>query len=497
MNLDTQLEEPAATASTKRRRRERTAAAPTAARSAPARVVGVDRRLRTVIPTAFVAMWVAAIPARTWPAMVAVVAAAAAVVAVGVMTINGFTLLQWTALRIRVGRRRRRGRAFRPEPAPAQEAVVAGQAIGVIWDGGQLICALDLHGNPHVPHWLAQRRMQTSATVPLDVLEKKLAEIDDGQPCSVDLVFDATRLAITPYSSTYDTQLSGRPVAGSRHTFLIARFAPADTPPYYAARTSLPEAAATTLTRIGRALAAVGCPCTPLTAAQLDELAARTRTRAEHWKYLTVDSDAAQTDTLYCIDPSALNDVRFPELWSVRTDSVIATLRRDSRGRWAGFARIRGVRPPTAPPLPFFKELPGQQAAAATIGRPVADTAPLTTIFEPVHSLANLTAPAGPDGQILGMTDVGKQLLMPLVPSTERVVAARVHPLYAEQLVLRAAATGAIVTIVTTDTARWAPLTGSRIRLARQERTCQPDPPTCMSTTTWRPRLIRQPRRSS
>jgi type VII secretion protein EccE len=350
---------------------------------------------------------------------------------------------------------------------PMTTVAVGGEEVGVIWDDGQLICALDLHGRPHQPHWLRRRQISTSATVPIDVLESAIAALGEGKPCSVDLALDATRLAMTPYAGTYDTSLSGRPVAGARRTVLIARFSPAQSATYFAARTSLPTAAATSLVRLARALGAAGCPSTPLTATDLDRLALRSRARGgQRWGYIPAESSSGQVDSIYCIDPAALTDDRFPELWSVRTDSVMVTVRRDSRGRWSGYARVRGVRPPAHPPLPFLRALPGQQAAAAAIGRPVADTAPLTTVYEPVSGLSGLTIPAGPDGQVLGMTDVGDQLLMPLVPAADQLIAAQVHPIYAEQLILRAAATGARVTIVSDDEPRWNGLLGDGVRLA-------------------------------
>lgn len=243
-------------------------------RPRPAYRWGVDTRLRTVIPTALVAIWVAALPVHTWPWYAAVTAAAAAVVAVGLVTVGGFTAPQWLWRRIRVAWRARQGRPLRGEPGPAHAVVVAGEEIGVIWDGGQLIAAIDLHGHPHVPHWLTQRKVRTAATIPVAALEAALETLGEGRPSSVDLVFDAARLALTPYTASYDTQLAGRPVVGERRSVLIARFTPAQRPTYYAARSSLPAAAATSVSRLARAIAAAGCPCTALTAASLDEFAA-------------------------------------------------------------------------------------------------------------------------------------------------------------------------------------------------------------------------------
>lgn len=350
---------------------------------------------------------------------------------------------------------------------PTTTVGVGGEEIGVIWDGEQLICALDLHGRAHQPHWLRQRRVSTTATVPLDVLEAAIEALGEGKPCSVDIVLDATRLAMTSYGGVYDTSLAGRPVAGARSTVLIARFAPAKAAAYFAARTSLPTAAATSLVRLARALGVAGCPTTPLTATDLDRLAQRSRSRGgQRWGYIAADGSAGQVDSIYCIDPTALTDARFPELWSVRADSVMVTLRRDVRGRWSGFARVRGPRPLPDAPLPFLRALPGQQGAAATIGRPVADTAPVRTVYEPLTHLDDLTIPTGSDGQVLGMNELGDQLLLPLVPATDQLIAAQVHPIYAEQLILRAAATGARVTIISDDEARWHDLLGEGVWLA-------------------------------
>jgi hypothetical protein len=93
----------------------------------------------------------------------------------------------------------------------------------------------------------------------------------------------------------------------------------------------------------------------------------------------------------------------------------------------------------------------------------VADEAPVHTVFDPAPTLAGLALPAGSDGQVLGADGVGRQVLLPLVPGIERVVNARVSLVYAQQLVMRAEATGANVTIVTDTPARWAPLASARI----------------------------------
>lgn len=483
-------------------------------------LVGIDTRLRTLLPTALLVIFLVAVPVHAWWARSLLGVGGAVVALLGVVSWAGFTIPQWAARRVHIRRGRRHAltepsdEATDENPpaapvAPSSDApappgadgatdtgsddgsqrarivlpvtaVSSGDEVGVDWRGGQLVAALDLHGHPHVPHELHQRRVTSDAILPIAELEGRLAGLTGGEaPDTVDLVFEARRLTPTRYSTVYDTQLSGQPAVGFRRTLLIARFDPAANPAYYAARTSLPDAVAATMARIRRTVAAADCPATALAGPALKALrhstmpaaptlrdpsaaAPATASALERWTYVAPDSSAGMFDAVYAIDPAAFTDTRLRDLWSIRADSVTVTLRWSVRG-WLGFVRVRTASAPTAPPLPFVRPLPGQQAAALAIGRPVADATPVHTVFDPAPTLVGVSLPAGSDGQVLGADDVGRQVLLPLVPGIERVVNARVSLVYAQQLVMRAEATGANVTIVTDTPARWAPLSSARI----------------------------------
>jgi type VII secretion protein EccE len=423
------------------------------------------------MPTAVLALTIAAIPASTWPAVAALVAGASAVVVIGVTTVGGFTGPQWIAQRIGTWWR---GRGDRPADEPAGEngkrdevvsVLAGGEEVGVRWHGGQLVAVLDVHGHPQVPHLLSQRRVLSEARIPVAELEAALGNLRAAAPSTVDVVFPSARLARTSYTGTYDNHVAGRPVIGDRRTLLIARFEPSRAPGYYAPRTTLQDAAAHTMARIRRSLAAADCPSTALTGAQLcaflDESAPAVY---ERWDHLAPAGEQL-VDTVYSVDPAAFTDDRWPDLWSIRAEEVVPVFRRDHKGRWGGFVRFRTSRPLPAAPLPFLRALPGQQSAAVAIGRPVAATAPPITVFEPVPSLVGLSLPTGSDGIILGLTEDGDERLLPLVPGAERVVSARVDDVYAEQLLLRAAACGAHVSVVTDRPRRWAEVAGARIAI--------------------------------
>lgn len=485
-------------------------------------LLGVDQRLRTIVPTALLVVCIAAIPLHTVWGRVLIASCASIVAVLGTVSWAGFTAPQWITRRLQVAMRRHRPlqtvvadeqEADEPEPtaapalqgegteaaatagdaeadsdtpaAPVQRKVIlpitavsSGDEVGVDWSNGQLVAALDLHGHPLVPHQLYQRQITSTATVPIAELEARLDSLTGGEaPATVDLVFETRRLTPTRYSVTYDTQLSGQPVAGYRRTLLICRFDPSANPAYYAARQSLPDAVAATMARIRRTVAVADCPATALTGPQLKALHHSTSPAAraipdrsagdeaaalERWTHIAPDSSRGSYDTVYAIDSGALTDDRIRDLWAIRADAVVVTLRRDRRG-WLGFVRVRTATAPSGPPLPFVRALPGQQAAAVAIGRPVADQEPVRTIFEPVESLAGLTLPAGGDGQVLGADELGRQLLLPLVPGADKIIRARVDLMYAQQQILRAEATGANITIVTNTPQRWAPLASPRI----------------------------------
>lgn len=478
---------------------------------------GIDGRLRTVVPTALLVVFVAALPVHTWWGRLLVVAGATATAAAGTLTWGRFTAVQWALRRAQIAWQARRpiveahtgddptAPSAPPESAtldgppppaapsehtPAGEpdhtvavpvtAVSSGDEVGVDWSRGDLVAALNLHGHSHAPHWLHRRQITTPALVPIDELEERLNSLRGGEaPHTVDLVLQSRRLIRTPYGITYDTKLSGQPVAGQRRCLLIAHFDPTSNPAYYAARNTLPDAVAATMARIRRTVAAADCPATALNGHQLKALRRSTHPGAPaapdvhcaplgavvRWGHLAPASTQGLFDTVYAIDPAAFTDQRLRDVWAIRAEAVTMTFRRDRRG-WLGFVRVRSSTAPTAAPLPFLRTLPGQQAAAVNIGRPVAATVPVRTVFEPVPTLAGLSLPTGSDGQVLGADDVGRQLLLPLVPGAERIIAARVDLIYAQQLILRAEATGAKVTIVTADPHRWSGLVSPRITLA-------------------------------
>lgn len=444
---------------------------------------GLDTRLRTVIPVTAAAMILAAAPARTWPAHAAAVGGATAVLTLGVITIGGFTLPQWIGRRWAVWRASRRpgpttaadGRRLGEptsqtpsEPSPRRswpETVsVAGELIAVAGDATELICALDLHGRPHQTHQLRARRIVTDAQIPTDALESVLHTLGDGAPKTTDIVFDARRLVRTDYAAAYDGQVAGAAASGSRRTILVARFRPAEAVPYFAARPSLATAAASALSRIAGALRAAGCPCTPLGARDLAELAAVTAAAAPPaWGHLPAAFEPG-FDTVYEADPQVLHDDRLAELWALRADRVVATVRRDRRGGWTLWVRVRTPRPAQAPPLPWLRRLSGQQGQAGEVGRPAPSHTAVRTCYRP-SGQAPQQLPCGPDGQIVGLTATGEQVLIPMVPGAD-LLSARVHPVFAEQLILRAAATGAKVTIITDNEARWTTLLSEDITVA-------------------------------
>lgn len=372
----------------------------------------------------------------------------------------------------------------------------AGDNTGVAWHRHQLVAAIDVHGPAHVPAVLAGRTLRGAPTIPMGALETELAAIGAGAPTSLDIVLQTRRLTRTPYANAYDTLLSGRPLAGDRRTLAILRFDPSHDPGYWAARPSLPEAAAVIVERLRQTLAMAGCPATALTRQQLAALAAASSTRGvQRWNHLSGQAatrhrldvyeydPAAETrwtavspppretltTTSYSVDPAALRGERIQELWAIRADAVTLTVRRDHRGGWSAVTAVRAPRPPASPPLPFLRTLPGQQAAAAEAGAALGRPAGLRTVFEALPSLDDDLLACGPDGQILGQTEDGHQLVAPLTPAPRQIVLAHVSNVYAEQLMLRAMACGARVTVITNDARRWHALAGVRVATVAED----------------------------
>lgn len=347
-------------------------------------------------------------------------------------------------------------RGFFRAPTEYKQVVIGGQEYGLRYADDQLICVLAIDGRAQVPHWLRGRRVDSDAGIPMESLESALDALSAAAIGDVDLVYVASRLARTSYMPFYDGRLGGKPVAGSRTAYLVLRFEPHRAPVYYGARASLPDAAATSASRVRRRLAGEDCPARPLSMAELREFLAHTRASDhEQWSHMVSDGHHPLVDTTYAIDPASVNDVRLPEVWGNRSDEVIVTFRRLRGAGWHGYIRLRTVTPPLSPPLSFLRSLPGQQAAAAKIGTPEPSQAPLVTVFEPLESLAHVFLPTGADGQIIAADDVGNALLVPLAPGAGRIVGARVDDALATQLVLRAAVCGAHVAILTERPQFW------------------------------------------
>lgn len=360
-------------------------------------------------------------------------------------------------------------RGYLRAPTEYDRVLIGGQEYGVRYRDGQLICVLAIDGRAQVPHWLSGRRVESDAVIPMEPLERSLDALEGAAALGdVDLVFVSARLARTAYMPFYDGRLGGKPAAGKRTAYLIMRFVPQRAPVYYGARTSLPDAAATSVSRVRRRLAGEGCPARPLAMVELQELLAHTSASDhEQWTHMVSDGHHPLADTTYAIDPASVNDVRLHEVWGNRADELIVTFRRHRGAGWHGYVRLRTVTPPLSPPLSFLRALSGQQAAAAKIGTPEPAQAPLVTVFEPLASLDHVSLPTGADGQIIATDDVGNALLLPLTPGVGRIVGARIDDALAMQLVLRAAVCGAHVVVLTARPQVWEHLVSSYISVVQ------------------------------
>ncbi len=469
--------------------------------------IGITGGPSAVVVTVLVAVAISTYPTRWLPGVLIAAGTALLVLLLGLMTISGFTLPVWLGRRVKIAwtARRTRRRAASSSPgrhsttsittediaavehdehdvdddeidesraaAPPEGVVVHrinGIPVGVLpcrSAGRELIAVLRVDGPALDVHTVSSRVVtHGSSVIPTEVLEAAIGGLDGGAPDTYDLAIPGRRIAATWYSAVYERLLPG-PVAGERTAYVILRFVPENDPWYFGARPAPLEAVAANVIRISRALLNAGCANAPLDDHELAALRDESAVEGiERWNNLEPATVRGTYETTYSLDLHNISDKRLGELWGLAASAVTLTFHHNAQG-WFGFVRIRTAAAQLAPPLSYLYPIPGQQCGAMHFGNLKA-VPRFTFTREPLSSLSARILPTGADGQVFGTTVDGTSILLPLVPAPGWRIEARQSHLLNSQLVVRAAAAGAEVTVITNESRRWDHLADQRIHVS-------------------------------
>ena len=335
---------------------------------------------------------------------------------------------------------------------------------GVRYQDGIATTAIHLIGKPHhatllIGSTISQTDNTLDPTALLRILRTNLGMGFD----SVSMVSDgARRRSSGDYPRVYDSFIGNSPYAGQRETWLVLRFDARENADALRLRTTVGAASIAATQRVAAALSCSGIRARVATATDIADL-------DRH-----VGGGCLTSYGMERLDPETL---ALP--WALRVDRVITNLTVFPDSTVTSTVTIGTPQPPPVPPSTALRPFPRQQSQL--LRRHLCGPLPM------VHGLvrrplpANIAVPLGPSGVLLGKVSAGDRLLMPLDhPGGPSHVHIEADDAIAKRIVIRTAATGAQVTVHTTDVARWNDLRMPNVFVTDQVR---PAPGTTVSVT--------------
>lgn len=345
---------------------------------------------------------------------------------------------------------------------------------GVRYQDGIAITAVQLIGKPHRATLLVGSTIsQTDNSLDLSRLMALLRTNLGLMFESVSVVSAGIRRRSSgDYPRVYDSFIGTSPYAGRRETWLVLRINVCDNAESIRLRTTAGAAALAATQRVAAALSCAGIRARVATATEIAGLDQR------------LGGVRLTSYGLKCVDTETL---AIP--WSLRVDRVVQNLTLFPDSTVTASVTIGTAQPPTAPPSTALQPFPGQQSQMS--GRHLCSPLP------PVRGLTRqplpvgLRVPLGSSGVLLGKVSVGDRLLMPLDhpggPAHTHIAA---DDAIAKRVVIRAVATGAQVTVHTSDAERWGGLRMPNLFVTDQSR---PAPGTTISVTDGTVQLPTKP----
>lgn len=434
------------------------------------------RALPLVVAEVVVSLIAVAFP---WPSWWLLAALAVLAGLVAVLTFDGVTLTGWArrAARFLWWRSRKGPRLVLPE---AFEETFSGiGTVGMQWDGQYLVTILSLSGRAHAPTVLAGSSAKTRDTVPINEIVGLMRQFGGIELASADVITVGRRAGDSDYAGEYDAMIGNRPAVGLRRTWLVLRLAPQGCLVALAYRKSVTGAVAAATERIRQAIIRAGCRATVCNAAQVRTAMATIASGEdpgkikESWSGIT--GETSGYIGVYRVPAVALGSALIDDVWSVPTQRTVVATRftREASGaiRVGTLVRMHTATEMLAPPLVTLETLPGQSFDAWMATLPAGErslrvSAP-TRIWTDGDTLA---LPVGPTGPMLGTSVRGHYpVLCPLIdPVQPTLISVKDDPVALVQLVLRTAASGLKVTVVTDRPQLWAPLHPMEIEISNQ-----------------------------
>lgn len=371
-------------------------------------------------------------------------------------------------------------------------------ATGFRWDGDELVCAMQVRcargtvstlapGSGRA-HGGAHSAGAAVGSLPLRMLVPLLDQFDIHLS-GIDVLARGVRVAGPGGVNRVYARLIGPLAAMTRRdTVLLVRLDPDHCPAAVARRGGSGDgatgrgsvrAAGVAAARIRRVLERHGLSCTMLSAAELDAALHRftgiadardVRSRWDHAAAVASDNEhqAPAVHTTYRIPAVTVEEETLSRVWEPACDATVLSVRlRPSPepgliqfGVLVRYVGDHSVSPP--PGLPA-QALPGRQADAFWATTPRGDSR-----FDAVSGLRSVSAsalahivfPTGSDGQLVGGDRAGNAVLATLSGPGIRTVEVAGPAYLARQVVVRAAAAGARILVITDRPGEWRHLEG-------------------------------------
>lgn len=413
---------------------------------------------RSVLIVLAAMVWASTTAGRLHPTLVAGVPVVVAIVAF--TTIYHVAMTHWVVTGWAWMRRRRAVTAA--ATVQAQDAFVAGVAIGVVSEHETLSVLIELHSDPLAPTVATDTEERTANVLDVADLAYAALRVLDVDVCSLDLISDGHRAA-GGFADLYQ-QLTGPTIApAERRSWIVARIGLSDNMSAIDRRGTDGEApqrvAAATCLRVADALASAGIDARPATAATIDAVNARLHAEqpnSDHWSYL--ESENSFTGVYYA-DPGHIGDDA-SQWWTWPVSREVTTLIRitpganGNRPRIAALVRYRTQARPPAPPVSRLGPLYGVQSSMwqqFRVGHLPCDTPPPSAALPAEGPVV----PFGPAGPLIGAIGDPRDHTAVYLPLVSPITVLCQNAVLLRQVTLRACVTGRPIVVVTDEPDKW------------------------------------------
>jgi type VII secretion protein EccE len=379
------------------------------------------------------------------------------------------SVLDWvvTAARYRTGRA--------AATVVTDSASADGSVTGMVWDGGTVSSVIEVLPPRGGVTRLSRDEIVDDHPLPLPALAESLTQHDISL-AGIDVVAHGRRVDTrSPSARVYNELVGPLPAIATRSVWLVVRFDAAEQARSVALRGGGADGATRALSvatqRITRTLSHLGTATRVLSATEIrsarDLITAGVEplSAPRSWGHLTLPEGV---NTGYSLDPRLLTCGVLTDVWAVRTEATTVTVRIRPGGaaaaRLAASCRFTAAALPERPPISGVAPTTGRDASALASHQPGCASAldSLTTFTDvEVSDLESVTLSRGGCGQLVGSDADGRGVTIRVVgPDIGRVDLIG-EPYLAQQVLLRAVATGARIAVHSNRPQVWRDFVGS------------------------------------